>query len=71
MSFSNIIAFIGYIVYNYLSGTIFTPKNNTYWIVGIIMGVLSIGLIGYGNYYETMNWKVFFIFSIIRFRLYF
>jgi hypothetical protein len=59
MSFSNIIAFIGYIVYNYLSGTIFTPKNNAYWIVGIIMGILSIGLIGYGNYYETMNWKVF------------
>ncbi len=27
MSFSNIIAFIGYIVYNYLSGTIFTPKK--------------------------------------------
>ena len=27
MSFSNIIAFIGYIVYNYLSGTIFTPKT--------------------------------------------
>jgi hypothetical protein len=57
MSYSNIIVFLGYIVYNYLSGTIFTPKNNIYWIISIIMGLVSIGLLAYGNYDGNgINW---------------
>ena len=66
MSYSNIIVFLGYIVYNYLSGTIFTPKNNIYWIVAIIMGLVSIGLLAYGNYGgDGMKWKIFIICLII------
>ena len=65
MSYSNIIVFLGYIVYNYLSGTIFTPKNNIYWIVAIIMGSVSLGLLAYGNYDDGMKWKIFIMFIII------
>jgi len=65
MGYSNTIAFISYIVYNYLSGTIFTPSNNAYIISGIIMFVLSIGLIAYGNYDNGMKWKMFGMFFIL------
>ena len=68
MGYLNIVVFLGYIVYNYLSGSVLTPKNPWYFIIAIIMGVLSIALLAYSNYdrsNEVMNWKIFIIFLIL------
>jgi hypothetical protein len=66
MGYSNGIVFIGYIVYNYLSGSIFDSKKDMYWIVAAIMGAVSLGLLAYGNYDDDgMKWKVFTMFFLL------
>tara|TARA_B100001094_G_scaffold47375_1_gene42622 strand:- start:5489 stop:6316 length:828 start_codon:yes stop_codon:yes gene_type:complete len=69
MGYLNAIVFLGYIVYNYLTGSILTPKNDAYWITAICMFILSIGLLTYGNYDKDngINWFVLITFIVILF----
>jgi hypothetical protein len=65
MSYSSAIVFIAYIVFNYLCGTIFTQSSNAYWIVAVILGFLSIVIMGIGYKSSNISGGAFALFAIL------
>tara|TARA_B100000902_G_C27174728_1_gene845745 strand:- start:268 stop:1092 length:825 start_codon:yes stop_codon:yes gene_type:complete len=65
MGYSSAIVFIAYIVFNYLCGTIFTQSSNAYWIVAVILGILSMITMFVGYKYSDISGGAFILFAIL------